>query len=68
MAKQRSNKSGGYIVAQPFKDSREYIQNGEVNSYEVGVDVSHLDPARLEKLVARGIVTKGEAKESETEE
>lgn len=67
MAKKRTTE-GGYIVAKPFKDSREYIKNGEINSYEVGVNVSHLDPERLEKLVKRGIVTKGEATELETEE
>lgn len=50
--------AGGHIVAVEFKDAPEYRTPGEeVNTYQVGDDVSHLDAARLESLVQRGFVT-----------
>lgn len=45
-----------YVVVSAFQDAREYQTTPKPTKYLVGDDVSHLDPARLEKLIARGLV------------
>lgn len=65
MAKKNNNGTATYIVAQPFKDAKQYQKNGKVNEYEKGADVSDLDAERLESLIKRGIVVKQEPEEKE---
>lgn len=52
-------KEGVFTVVKAFRDSDEHIENGIVNYYNVGDDVSHFDEARLEALKVRNLV-KGE--------
>lgn len=57
-------KKDGFTVVKTFRDSAEYIKDGQMNVYNVGDDVSHFDAERLEKLVERKLV-EGSAKEEE---
>lgn len=56
---EKASKKSTHTVAVQFVDLPEH-QEGEKKTYNVGDDVSGLDPGRLALLVKRGIVTKSE--------
>lgn len=56
MARTKKEQSNGFIVLEKFQDRREY---GNA-VHEVGEDVSHFSPERLDVLVKRGLVKAGE--------
>lgn len=60
----RPKKQQPYIVVAPFQDAREYATEGTPNQYKEGDDVSHFDEQRLANLVSLGLVTGGNAVES----
>lgn len=62
MARAKKSESG-FVVTKPFRDADEFIVDGVVNRWEVGVDVSHFDEQRLKSLEARGLVKNNGANE-----
>jgi hypothetical protein len=59
MAKKKSDESGNsYLVNQPFRDK----DNFDI-LYEVGADVGHFEQERLDELVEKGLIVKGDEAE-----
>lgn len=68
MARPKKEQSdANYVVLKPFRDSAAYIENGVINRWEEGVDVSHFDAQRLEALEKRGLVKNNGSTEKEEE-